>query len=68
MSNYLLDLERDAQAEGVTLYALCEAAEIAASNVPRWKKQETTPNLSTLQKLRDALNKIIKRSKKASRT
>lgn len=61
MSNYFLELEKDAQNAGVTLYELCEKADVAASNVPRWKKEETTPNMSTLQKLRDALKKINKR-------
>lgn len=68
MANYLMELEQDALAYGLTLYDLCEKSDVAASNVPRWKKQETTPNLSTLQKLRESLEKISKVNPKKRRS
>lgn len=60
MIDYLTELKTEAAIEGATLYMLCEKAGVAISNVPRWEKEQTSPNMSTLNKLRSALEQLRK--------
>ena len=56
------ELDQEARQYGADIYVLCENAKprVAISNVPRWKKGETSPTSRILERLEKALNKIKK--------
>lgn len=60
MSNMsITQIEKEAYAEGVSINKLCQEAEIARSTFTRLKSGDTeSGNVSTIQKLNQALLKI----------
>lgn len=61
MMNESLDkLFTRAKAHGVPMSALCEKAGVAPSTPSRWRKNPASANLGTVEKLRRALDEIVR--------
>ena len=55
------DLESAAKHAGFKMPAVCKEAGVAPTTHTRWKRRKVEPKLSTVNKLRDALERLKRR-------
>jgi sulfate adenylyltransferase subunit 2 len=59
MSNAIDELFARAKLHGITMAALCDQAQVAASTPSRWRKNPASANIGTLDRLNTALDQIL---------
>jgi predicted transcriptional regulator len=55
------NLKADAKDAGIKMRAVCKEAEVDPSTPGHWDKRKVEPRISTVNKLRDALERLKKK-------
>lgn len=58
MKSYLEQMDEAAAAAGISLAAACAKANIASTNLPRWRKGDSTPTTKTASRVFDAIRDL----------
>lgn len=58
LQEQISNIQQTVAAKGRSISDLCAEAGIARSTWDRWVREETTPNFSTLDKVREAANRL----------
>lgn len=65
VANKIEAIERGLSVAGVTVKALCDAAEINQSTWTRWKAGSNAPNMTTWARIEAAFDQLAKRDEAA---
>jgi transcriptional regulator with XRE-family HTH domain len=55
------NLKADARDAGIKMHEVCKEAEVHRSTISYWENRKVEPRLSTINKLRTALDRLIKK-------